>query len=43
VLIDGEVLDNTNQLVTAICAAYTGPPPASCRKLTDNEERCNKV
>lgn len=44
VLVGGELLDNTNQLVKAICAAYTGPPPASCRSLEmETEERCYKV
>mmetsp|Transcript_10060 Transcript_10060/g.15239 ORF Transcript_10060/g.15239 Transcript_10060/m.15239 type:complete len:170 (+) Transcript_10060:236-745(+) len=30
VLVDGELLENTNMLEKAICDAYTGVPPASC-------------
>ena len=41
VLVDGAVVDNTNALVQSICAAYTGTPPASCKKLSqETETRC---
>lgn len=36
-LINGEVLDNTNLLQKAICDAYTGIKPHSCRILADEE------
>lgn len=32
VLVDGNVLDNTQLLQKAVCDAYTGIPPQSCRK-----------
>ena len=31
VLVDGQLVDNTDLLTTYICKAYTGPKPASCR------------
>ncbi|CAM9436198.1 unnamed protein product [Ectocarpus fasciculatus] len=31
VLVDGVLLENTNMLTKAVCDAYTGTPPASCR------------
>jgi len=44
VLVDGEVLENTNMLQKAICDAYTGTPPASCShaqlEATADVERC---
>jgi interferon gamma-inducible protein 30 len=33
VLVDGVVLENTNQLLKAVCEAYTGPPPTSCQRF----------
>mmetsp|Transcript_33988 Transcript_33988/g.74112 ORF Transcript_33988/g.74112 Transcript_33988/m.74112 type:complete len:171 (+) Transcript_33988:174-686(+) len=30
VLVDGQLLENTNMLTKAVCDAYTGTPPASC-------------
>lgn len=33
VLVDNKVLDNSNLLTQAICRAYTGPQPASCKSL----------
>ncbi len=30
-LVDGVVLENTNALQKAVCDAYTGTPPASCK------------
>lgn len=30
-LVNGELLENTNLLLQAICDAYTGVPPTSCR------------
>ena len=30
VLVNGELLENTNMLTKAVCDAYTGTPPASC-------------
>ena len=32
VLVDNTLLSNTNLLIVAICKAYTGPQPESCRK-----------
>lgn len=29
---NGELLDNTELLLVAICTAYTGPKPESCSK-----------
>lgn len=37
VLVDGVLLENTNSLLSAICKAYTGPPPASCVHYFDVE------
>jgi len=34
VLVDGVVLENSNLLQKAICDAYTGTPPESCRHHT---------
>jgi len=33
VLVDGKLLQNTNALTQSICNAYTGPKPASCKRL----------
>ena len=33
VKVDGELLEDTNQLQKAICEAYTGPPPTSCQRF----------
>jgi hypothetical protein len=30
-LVDGALLENTNLLQKAVCDAYTGSPPASCK------------
>lgn len=30
-LVDGAVLENTNALQKAVCDAYTGVPPESCK------------
>ena len=46
VTVDDVVLDNSNQLLKAICEAYTGPPPASCQRFdfeTQQEETANNV
>lgn len=41
VLVNSELVDNTNALVKAICDAYTGPTPKSCKRLSeDTPERC---
>lgn len=32
-LVGGELLDNTNLLQQAVCDAYTGTPPESCKSL----------
>lgn len=32
VIVDGEVLDNPDNLLSAVCGAYTGPAPAGCPK-----------
>ena len=41
VLVDGALLDNTNDLLKTICSAYTGTPPASCKAhLADEATRC---
>jgi len=38
--VSGEVLDNNNLLQKAVCDAYTGTPPESCRSLqTEPEEK----
>jgi len=44
VLVNGKVLDNNALLTSAICKAYTGPAPASCKRLysTDNSVCMNK-
>ena len=34
-LVDGVVLANTNLLQKAVCDAYTGVPPASCKALEE--------
>jgi len=34
VMVDNMLLDNTNLLQKAICDAYTGTPPESCKSLT---------
>jgi len=34
-LVDGVVLSNTNLLQKAVCDAYTGVPPASCKALAE--------
>ena len=40
VLVDGELVDNTNALLKSICDAYTGPAPASCKRLMGaNQDR----
>mmetsp|Transcript_31071 Transcript_31071/g.52481 ORF Transcript_31071/g.52481 Transcript_31071/m.52481 type:complete len:181 (-) Transcript_31071:529-1071(-) len=41
-LVDGAVLENTNLLQKAICDAYTGTAPASCKglKLQESADRC---
>jgi hypothetical protein len=40
-LVDGVVLENTNLLQKAICDAYTGTPPASCKASAEQETgRC---
>jgi interferon gamma-inducible protein 30 len=38
VLVDNKVLDNSNLLTRAICNAYTGPQPASCKVVTTVNE-----
>ena len=42
VLVDGTLLDNTNLLLRTICAAYTGPTPASCPAVTADDSKCLK-
>jgi interferon gamma-inducible protein 30 len=37
VLVNGSLLSNNNLLTPAICKAYTGPTPASCKKLVKKE------
>ncbi len=40
-LVAGTLLEHTNLLTNAICTAYTGPAPASCKALyTKSEEKC---
>lgn len=44
-LVDGELLSNTNMLNMAVCNAYTGTKPSSCRSFTiepdaKTAERC---
>eukprot|EP00428_Durinskia_dybowskii_P078889 CAMPEP_0170362256 /NCGR_PEP_ID=MMETSP0117_2-20130122/4239_1 /TAXON_ID=400756 /ORGANISM="Durinskia baltica, Strain CSIRO CS-38" /LENGTH=172 /DNA_ID=CAMNT_0010616669 /DNA_START=181 /DNA_END=699 /DNA_ORIENTATION=+ len=34
-LVDGAVLENTNLLQKAVCDAYTGTPPASCKSTVE--------
>lgn len=44
VLVDGTVLQNTDLLEQAICKAYTGTPPASCKTFkADRTPRRQKV
>jgi len=38
VLVGGSLLENTNLLQKAICDAYTGQPPASCKLLQPVEK-----
>lgn len=33
VLVDGAVLDNSDLVKAAVCKAYTGPAPTSCKRL----------
>jgi hypothetical protein len=40
VLVDGVLLENTNLLTQAICNAYTGPKPSSCKGLSATENVC---
>jgi hypothetical protein len=41
VLVNGVVVENTNDLLQTICNAYTGTPPASCKsRLADEPARC---
>ena len=40
VLVDGTLLENTNMLLPTICKAYTGPPPASCTRLSKPVDVC---
>jgi hypothetical protein len=41
VLVDGTLLEYTNTLLPTICKAYTGPAPASCKRLyLQNSEKC---
>lgn len=44
ILVNGQLLEQTNLLTQAICKAYTGPAPASCKRLakTDAEVCFNK-
>jgi Gamma interferon inducible lysosomal thiol reductase (GILT) len=43
-LVGGQLLEHTNLLVPAICAAYTGPAPASCKNLyARSDEKCMNV
>jgi len=42
-LVDGVLLSNTNLLQNAICTAYTGPKPASCRFLEGTALRSSSV
>lgn len=39
VLVNGALLDNTNLLLQTICKAYTGPAPASCKRLYSVNEK----
>ena len=39
-LVDGKLLQNTNLLQKAICDAYTGTKPTSCKTLTETKEIC---
>lgn len=43
VLVNNQLLENTNALVQAICAAYTGPTPDSCKRFVEESEgKCYK-
>lgn len=43
VLVDGELLDNSDLLLKSICDAYTGPAPKSCKRLMGvDQSRCYK-
>ncbi|RYY85873.1 hypothetical protein EON63_06760 [archaeon] len=39
VLVEGTLLSNTNLLLQSICKAYTGPAPASCKRLYSTNEK----
>lgn len=43
VLVDGTLLENTNLLQQTICNDYTGPKPASCKRLTYKDSVCLNV
>jgi len=41
VLVDGDLLENTDLLQKAVCDAYTGTPPQSCKQLSGSKSsRC---
>jgi hypothetical protein len=43
-LVDGTVLENTNLLQKAVCDAYTGVPPESCKYSAEVVSgRCKNV
>lgn len=43
VLVDGELLSNTDALLKSICDAYTGPAPKSCKRMMGiDQKRCYK-
>jgi len=38
VLVNSVLVENTNALLVSICKAYTGPAPASCKRLYQNND-----
>ena len=37
VLLNSQLVENTNALLVSICKAYTGPAPASCKRLYNQD------